>query len=182
MWPLLVELSSEISDSSHAGQKIFARWQQISTATILVWISTSERSQKLLSVPWGTQTRAHTAVKGRAVSKVQVWMLCWRETWKELRPSEPHYHQCLKNYKHTPVELINEHIANHVLRGFAGAEEHPKAAFKKWKANVQTYSKTFWKEWTLWTAGKNRRPVFDINLRGREDEDYSVCPWKEGSN
>lgn len=46
MWPLLMEHSSEISDSSHAGQKTVTRWQQISAATILVWISASERGVK----------------------------------------------------------------------------------------------------------------------------------------
>lgn len=140
-----------------------------------------KRSWRLLSVPWATQTCAHTAVG--VVCKVQVPRLCRRETWGELRPSEPHYHQGLQNYNwQATVELVNEHMGNHVLKGFAGAEEHSKAAFKKWKANVQTYSKTFWKEWILWTAGKNRRPVFDINLRGRENEDYSVYFWKEGSD
>lgn len=168
MWPVLMELSSEICDSSHAGQKIFTRWQQISTATILgLDFSFWKRSQRLLSIPWATQTCAHTAV--RVVCKVQVPRLCSGETWREWRPSEPHCHQGLQNYnQHATVELVKEHMGNLVLKGFAGAEEHSKAAFKKWKANVQTYSKTFWKERILWTAGKNRRPVFDINLRGRE--------------
>lgn len=139
-----------------------------------------KRSQRLMSVLWAPQTHAHTEAKGRVVCKAKVPMLCRRETWRELRPSD---HQCLQNHnQHATAELINEQMGNHVLKGFAGAEEHSKAAFKKQKANVPTYSKTFWKEWILWTAGKNRRPVFDINLRGREDEDYSVCPWKEGRN
>lgn len=66
------------------------------------------------------------------------------------------------------MKLISERKGNHILKGFVGAGEHSKGAFKKWKADIKTYSKTFWKECTLWTAGKNRRPVFDINLRGRE--------------
>lgn len=61
------------------------------------------------------------------------------------------------------MKLIGKHKGNHILKDFVRTAKCSKGAFK----SITTYSKTFWKECTFWTTGKNLRPVFDINLKKR---------------